>query len=94
MYRSPGKIGALMVLCCVVPSMDASAGSGRKPTSAPPATRTMRPGGIIGQAVRVAPRIPGVPGIPGMSIPGMPHIPGMPGLPGVTSLPGLIGKLR
>ena len=51
-------------------------------------------GGIVGQVVQVAPRIPGVPRIPGMQIKGMPNVPGMPGLPGIGSLPGLIGKLR
>lgn len=95
MRRFPGMMGVALavVVGFAAVGRPVEAGWGKPRGGNQPSSRPQ--GGVIGQAIRIAPRIPGVPGLPGLSsIPGMPHIPGVPGLPGVGSLPGLIGKLR
>lgn len=94
MKRHPGKMVGLALLAVGGLGGECSAGFGPGFARGSGAPATASRGGMLGQAIRIAPRIPGVPGIPGMQIKGMPRIPGMPGLPGVGSLPGLIGKLR
>lgn len=89
MARTAGKIFGLMIIGLAASDGDASAKWGRRPGQAQPTGRPATPGSVLGQAIRIAPRIPGV-----LGIPGMPRIPGVPGLPGVGSLPGLVGKLR
>lgn len=96
MGRMAGMMAGLLMVGGMIAERAEAGGWGRRQSGGPAPSGAPR-GGQVGQAIRIASRVPGVlglPSIPGTQIKGLPRVPGMPGLPGVGSIPGLIGRLR